>query len=184
MKTALLALTALLPCLSPIVRAEKGEKPEASEKSEKEDDDDDDDGAAGKASPKAEASIATKLANLPAPAAAALKKAAGSATITAVDTEEEKGVTTYEVDLKEKGQPDREVTVSAEGKILIMESSIPLKDVPEAAKKAIEAGAKGAKIVRVNKMVRGEISSYEALYAMKGKKTEVEYLVDGTLKPE
>lgn len=177
MKTVLLALTALLPCLSPIARAEKGGKPEASEKAE--DDDDADEPYA-----KKEASIAAKLAKLPPAAAAALKKAAGTATITAVDTEKDKGVITYEVDLKENGQPDREVTVSAEGKILIMESAIPLKDVPAAAKTAIEAGAKGAKIVRVNQMVRGDITSYEALYEMKGTKTEVEYLADGTLKPE
>ena len=169
MKTVLLALTALLPCLSPIARAEKGGKPEASEKAEDDDD--------------AEEPYA-KLAKLPPAAAAALKKAAGTATITAVDTEKDKGVITYEVDLKENGQPDREVTVSAEGKILIMESAIPLKDVPAAAKTAIEAGAKGAKIVRVNQMVRGDITSYEALYEMKGTKTEVEYLADGTLKPE
>jgi hypothetical protein len=176
MKTILLALTALLPCLPLPARAEKPETSEKAGKNEKEDDDE--------TSAKTTAVIAAKLAKLPAPAADALKKAAGSATITAVDTEEDKGVSTYEVDLKEKGKPDREVTVSAEGKILIMESAIPLKEVPAAAKKAIEDGAKGARIVRVNQMVRGDPTSYEALYELKGEKTEVEYLADGTLKPD
>lgn len=126
--------------------------------------------------------MAAKLSKLP--PAAALKKAAGATTITAVDTEKEKGVTTSEVDLKEKGKSERGITVSAEGKILIMKSAVRLKDVPAAAKPAIEAGAKGAKIVRINKIVSGKLTNCEALYDLKGTKSEMAYLADGTVKPE
>ena len=57
--------------------------------------------------------------------------------------------------------------------------------MPDAARKAIEAGAKGAKIERVNRIKRtvGGVT-YEAAYNAKGKKTEVEYLEDGKVKPE
>ncbi len=132
-----------------------------------------------------EAAIAAKLAKIPPAAAEALKKASGSATIKAVDIEKDGKVTIYEVELTETGKPDREVSVTADGKINASEETVPLEKVPEAARKSIEAGAKGAKIDRVQKITRGGSTiTYEALYNNKGKKTEVEYLEDGKLKPE
>ena len=132
-----------------------------------------------------DAAIAAKLAKLPPAAAEALKKAAGTAKIEKVDIEKDGKVTIYEIELVEAGQPNREVSVTADGKLNAEEETVPLDKVPEAARKAIEAGAKGAKIERINRKKRanGELT-YEALYVNKGKKTEVEYLEDGKLKPE
>jgi uncharacterized membrane protein YkoI len=132
-----------------------------------------------------DAAVAAKLAKIPPPAAEALKKAAGTATIEKVSIEKDGKVTIYEIDLVEAGQPNREVSVTADGKIHAEEETVPLEKVPEAARKAIEAGAKGAKIERVNRIKRasGELT-YEALYVAKGKKTEVEYFEDGKQKPE
>ena len=129
--------------------------------------------------------IAAKLAKIPPAAAEALKKAAGTAKIDKVSIEKDGKVTIYEVDLVEAGKPNREVSVTADGKINAEEETVPLDKVPDAARKAIEAGAKGAKIERVNRIKRagGELT-YEALYVNKGKKTEVEYLEDGKPKPE
>lgn len=132
-----------------------------------------------------EAAIAAKLAKIPPAAAEALKKAAGTATIKAVDIEKDGKVTIYEVELSEAGKPDREVSVTADGKPNASEETVPLEKVPEAARKAIEAGAKGAKIDRVQRITRGGSTiTYEALYNNKGKKTEVEYFEDGKQKPE
>ena len=132
-----------------------------------------------------DAAVAAKLAKIPPAAAEALKKAAGSATIEKVSVEKEGKVTLYEVDLVETGKPNREVSVTADGKIQLEEEAVPLEKVPEAARKAIEAGAKGATIERVNKIKRagGEVT-YEPLYVLKGKKTEVEFFEDGKQKPE
>ena len=132
-----------------------------------------------------EAAVAAKLAKIPQAAADALKKAAGKATIEAVSIEKEGKITLYEVDLVEAGQPNREVSVTADGKIQLEEEAVPLEKVPEAARKAIEAGAKGAKIERINRIKRanGEVT-YEPLYVLKGKKTEIEFLEDGKVKPE
>ena len=132
-----------------------------------------------------DAAVAAKLAKIPPAAAEALKKAAGSATIEKVSVEKEGKVTLYEVDLVETGKPNREVSVTADGKIQLEEETVPLEKVPEAARKAIEAGAKGATIERVNKIKRasGEVT-YEPLYVLKGKKTEVEFFEDGKQKPE
>lgn len=132
-----------------------------------------------------EAEVQAKLAKIPAPASEALKKAAGSGKIERLSVEKEGKVTVYEIEFTEAGKPDREVSVTADGKIYAEEETVPVDSVPAAVKKAIEAGAKGAKIQRVNRIKRadGEVT-YEALYVAKGKKTEVEYLENGTQKPE
>ena len=132
-----------------------------------------------------EAEIAAKLAKIPAPAAEALKKAAGTAKIDKVNIEKDGKVTVYEVELVEAGKSNREVSVTADGKINAEEETVPLDKVPEAARKAIEAGAKGAKIERVQHIKRaGAGETFEACYSLKGKKTEVEFLADGRQKPE
>jgi hypothetical protein len=132
-----------------------------------------------------DAAVTAKLAKFPPTAAEALKKAAGTATIEAVSIEKDGKVTLYEADLVEAGQPNREVSVTADGKIQLEEEAVPLEKLPAALRKAIETGAKGAKIERINRIKRasGEVT-YEPLYVLKGKKTEVEYLEDGKVKPE
>lgn len=132
-----------------------------------------------------DAAVTAKLAKIPPAAAEALKKAAGTAKIEKVNIEKDGKVTVYEVELTEAGQPNREVSVTADGKINAEEETVPLDKVPEVVRKAIEAGAKGAKIERVQHIrhASGGVT-YEALYVNKGKKTEVEYLEDGKQKPE
>lgn len=132
-----------------------------------------------------DAAVAAKLAKIPAPAAEALKKAAAGAKIETVTLEKDGKTTVYEAVITEAGKPNREVSVTADGKINAEEVTVPLDKVPEGARKAIEAGAKGAKIERVMHIKRasgGE--TFEALYVAKGKKTEVEYTADGKVKPE
>ena len=132
-----------------------------------------------------EAAVATKLAKFPPAAAEALKKAAGAAKIEQVSIEKAGKTTLYEADLSETGKPNREVSVTGDGKIQLEEEEVPLEKLPEALRKAIEAGAKGAKIERINRIKRagGEVT-YEPLYNNKGKKTEVEFFEDGKQKPE
>ncbi len=131
-----------------------------------------------------DAAVAAKLAKIPPAAAEALKKAAGTAKIEKVNIEKDGKTTIYEVELVEAGQPAREVSVTADGKINAEEETIPLDKLPEAVRKAVEAGAKGATIERVNRIKRASGVTYEAAYNAKGKKTEVEYLEDGKVKPE
>ena len=131
-----------------------------------------------------DAAITAKLAKIPPAAAEALKKAAGTAKIEKLDIEKDGKVTIYEIETSEAGQPNREVSVTADGKIHAEEETLPLDKVPEGARKAIEAGAKGAKIERINRIKREGGVTYEALYNNKGKKTEVEFLEDGKPKPE
>ena len=132
-----------------------------------------------------DAAVAAKLAKIPPAAAEALKKAAGTAKIEKVNIEKDGKTTVYEVELVEAGQPNREVSVTADGTLNAEEETTPFDKLPEAVRKAVEAGAKGATIERVNRIKRavGGVT-YEAAYNAKGKKTEVEYLEDGKVKPE
>jgi uncharacterized membrane protein YdcZ (DUF606 family) len=93
-----------------------------------------------------DAAITAKLAKIPAPAAEALRKSAGSAKIESVSTEKDGKTTIYEIELTEPGRPNRESSVTADGKIFAEEETVPLEKTPEPVRKAIEAGAKGAKI--------------------------------------
>jgi hypothetical protein len=132
-----------------------------------------------------DAAVAAKLAKIPAPAAEALKKAAGTAKIEKVNIEKDGKTTVYEVELSEAGQPQREVSVTADGKLNAEEETVPLEKLPPVVRTAIEAGAKGAKIERVQRIKRATGAvTYEAAYVAKGKTTEVEYVEDGKLKPE
>ena len=132
-----------------------------------------------------EAAVEAKMAKFPPGVAEALKKAAGTAKIEKVAIEKDGKVTVYEAELMEAGQPNREVSVTADGKIHAEEETVPLDKVPEAARKAIEAGAKGAKVERVQHIRRADGGvTYEALYVNKGKKSEVEFLESGVVKPE
>jgi len=130
-----------------------------------------------------DAAVAAKLAKIPKAASEALKKAAGTAHIETLNIEKDGKITVYEIELNEAGKPNREVSVTADGKLNAEEYTVPLTEVPAAAKAAIEAGAKGAVIKRVQHIARAGKVTYEALYVAKGKETEVEYLEDGSLKP-
>jgi hypothetical protein len=130
-----------------------------------------------------DAAVAAKLAKIPKAASEALKKAAGTAHIETLNIEKDGKITVYEIELNEAGKPNREVSVTADGKLNAEEYTVPLTEVSAAARAAIEAGAKGAVIKRVQHIARAGKVTYEALYVVKGKETEVEYLEDGSLKP-
>ena len=122
----------------------------------------------------------------PAAAAEALKKYAADAgmKIEKVAVEKHGKVTVYEAELKADGKADREVAVTADGKVKGEEETVPLDKVPAAARKAIEENAKGAKIERVQRIKEDGAITFEAAYVLKGKTTEVSFFPDGKIKPE
>ena len=122
----------------------------------------------------------------PAAAAEALKKYAADAgmKIEKVAVEKHGKVTVYEASLVAAGKANREVAVTADGKVKGEEETVPLDKVPAAARKAIEENAKGAKIERVQRIKEDGETVYEAEYVLKGKSTEVVFFADGKIKPE
>ncbi len=135
---------------------------------------------------QAEEVKAPGLSKAPAAAAEALTKYAAAAgmKIGKVSIEKHGKVTVYEATLTAEGKPDHEVAVTSDGKVKGEEETVPLASVPDAARKAIEANAKGAKIERVQRIKEDGVVTYEAAYVNKGKTTEVEFFEDGKLKPE
>src|SRR4029078_5794355 len=81
---------------------------------------------------RADEAVTAKLAKIPPAAAEALKKAAGTAKIAKVNIEKDGKTTLYVVELVEAGQPNREVSVTADGKLNAEEETVPLEKVPEA----------------------------------------------------
>jgi hypothetical protein len=124
---------------------------------------------------------------IPAAAAEGLKKYAAehSMKIEKVSTEKHGKVTVYEAELTFPGKPNHEVAVTADGKVKGEEETVDIATIPAAARKAIEDGAKGMKIQRVQKIQEDGVITYEAAYVnAKGKVTEVAYLEDGKVAPE
>jgi hypothetical protein len=94
---------------------------------------------------------------LPEAAAGAVKAAFPNATIKKVGIEDEDGVKLFEVELMQD-KAEMEVSVAPDGLIVSVESKVDLKDVPEAAAKAISKAAEGAEIKKVEKEeVRAEV---------------------------
>ena len=122
----------------------------------------------------------------PAAAAEALKKYAADAgmKIAKIAVEKHGKVTVYEAELTAEGKANREVAVTADGKVKGEEETVTLESVPAAVRKVIEDNAKGAKISRVQRIKEDGKVTYEAAYVLKGKTTEVEFLEDGKRKPE
>ncbi len=125
---------------------------------------------------------------IPAAAAEGLKKYAADHVmkIEEVSTEKHGKVTVYEAVLTAPGKPNHEVAVTADGKVKGEEETVELATVPDAPRKAIEAGLpKGSKLQRVMKIQEDGVVTYEAAYVnAKGKVTEVAYLEDGKVAPE
>jgi hypothetical protein len=92
---------------------------------------------------------------LPAAVKKAVKKKFPEAKIVGAAKEVEDGATTYEVELKVEGH-SVDLALNAEGKILEMETEIPIDELPKAAKKRLAARYPGAKIEKVEEITKGE----------------------------
>ncbi len=121
---------------------------------------------------------------VPAAALAAINKFAGEGKIEKVVVEKgEKGVV-YEATIKGSGHAMREVSVTAAGKIESEEEVIALADAPAKVRAAIEAHAKGGKVLKIERIKEDDATTYEAEFETGGKKNEVEFDQNGKVKPE
>jgi ribonuclease I len=79
----------------------------------------------------------------------AVKEAFPGATIDGQEVQKNGPATLYFIEVEEMGKPEKEVAVATDGTIVEIETEAALKDFPEAARKAIEKAAEGAKITEV-----------------------------------
>ena len=120
---------------------------------------------------------------VPAAALAAIKKYAGEGKVEKILVEKHGAATVYEARIKGPGKLVREVAVTKDGRVNSEEKVIPLADVPEKVRAAMEAHAKGGKITEVIRIQEAGATIYEAEFANNGKKTEVKFTADGKVKP-
>lgn len=126
-----------------------------------------------------------KMSDLPPAVQTAVKEQSKGATIRGLAKETENGKTTYEVEMTVNGR-GKDVSMDQNGKVVEVEEQVALDSIPEAAKKAIEKGAGGGKILKVEAVSDGSSSAnaYEAQVQKAGKHLEVRVAPDGSPKPE
>jgi hypothetical protein len=117
--------------------------------------------------------------DVPAPVLAAFAKAYPKATVKGYAKESEKGQTMYEVESME-GRTHRDVSYSPEGKLLVLEESMDVKDVPAPVQQALDKKFPKAKVRLVEKVTEGGSVGYEfKLTTAAGKKKEVKFDASG-----
>ena len=120
-----------------------------------------------------------KMKDLPAPVRKTVEDLSKSSTIVGLAREVEDGKTLYEAETKVNGKT-RDLTIDAEGKIVMTEDEVAIDSIPAAARAAIEKEAAGGKITLVEKVTKGGDVKYEAAITPKsGKKKEVSFSADG-----
>ncbi len=121
-----------------------------------------------------------KLENLPAAVQATVKEQTKGATINRIDSETEHGKTVYEIETMLNGK-SRDLEIDRSGAVLETEDEVDIDSIPAAARNAIRRKAAGGAINKVEKLVAGSNTAYEAGITSKaGKKSEVVVNADGT----
>ncbi len=121
---------------------------------------------------------------VPAAALTAIKKFAGEGTIEKIVAEKDGKTLVYEALIKGPGKAQREVSVTADGKIEGEEEVIALADAPEKVRAAIETHAKGGKVVKIERIKEDGETVYEVEFKNGNKTSEVVFEKSGKVKPE
>lgn len=129
--------------------------------------------------------VRVKMSDLPPAVQSAVKAQSKGATVRGFTKETEKGKTNYEVEMTVNGY-SKDVSMDENGQIIEVEEQVALDNIPEAARHAIEKGAGGGKVLKVEAVSdsRGPVKAYEAQVRKAGKHFEVRVAPDGSPKPE
>jgi hypothetical protein len=126
----------------------------------------------------------TTIDKVPAAAAAAIKQAAGSATLEKVTSASEDGKAAFEAAWTKDGH-GYEITVAATGEVLGLEETLSMSELPAAVQTAITSKAGGQKIGKVEKVTEDGKTSYETVLKTKNGKSEFSWDASGAeLKTE
>ena len=95
------------------------------------------------------------------------------------------GKTIYEVEMTVNGH-GKDISMDAQGNVVEVEEEVEIASIPEGARTAIEKGAAGGKILKVEAVSDGSGSpnAYEAHVRKADKQSEVRVAPDGSPKPE
>lgn len=124
-----------------------------------------------------ETAVAKK--DVPAAVLAAFAKAYSKATVKGYAKEMKGGKPVYEVESME-GATHRDVSFAPDGKVLIVEESMEMKDVPTAVQQALEKRFPKAKVDLAEKVMEGTSVAYEFhVTTAQGKEAEVKFDANG-----
>ena len=119
------------------------------------------------AAPTQEKKLSKK--NIPAPVLAAFHKAYPKATVRAAAEEQKDGKTTYEIESMD-GKTARDLQYLADGTVVEIEETIAISEIPEAVKTAVTGRYPKGKIIKAEKVTKGQDVSYDVeMRADKGK---------------
>jgi len=128
-----------------------------------------------------ETAVAKK--DVPAAVLAAFAKAYSKATVKGYAKEIKDGKTVYEVESMEAAT-HRDVSFAPDGKLLVVEESMDMKDVPAAVQQALEKKFPKATIQLAEKVMEGPSVAYEFhLTTAQGKEAEVKFDPSGKEMP-
>ena len=129
--------------------------------------------------------VRVKMSDLPAAVQNTVKAESKGATIRGFSKETENGKTTYEAEMTVNGH-GKDISMDSDGKVVEVEEQVPMSSVPEAARSAIEEGAMGGRVTKVESVSNGSgpVEAYEAQVLKAGRHSEVRVAPDGSPKPE
>jgi hypothetical protein len=108
--------------------------------------------------------------NVPAAVLAAFTEAYPKAVIKGCSKEMDKGQTVYEI-VSVEGKTRRDIIYSADGKLILVEESLDVSEMPPPVKAALDKKFPGAKILRSEKVTKGTVVGYEFQIENKSKRT-------------
>ena len=110
---------------------------------------------------------------------AAFEKAYPNATIKGFSKEkDDAGQILYEVECEE-GKVKRDVTYLADGALVSIEETVEASEWPSAVKDAVDSKFPGGKVLKAEKIIKGDTVAYEFQIRHNGRKTEVVFDSEG-----
>jgi uncharacterized membrane protein YkoI len=122
-----------------------------------------------------------RMQDLPEAVQRTVKEQTKTAKLRGLTKEVENGQTFYEAETMLDGKT-RDVLIDKSGAVVEVEEATSMAAVPAPVQKAFTAAAAGGKVLSVETVTKGSVTSYEATIQKGGKKSEVAVNADGTLK--
>ena len=122
------------------------------------------------------AEVKVKMSDLPPAVQNAVKEQSKGATIRGLSKETENGKTEYEAELTLNGR-NRDVSFDAAGNVISVEDEVPLSNVPDAARAAIQKAAAGGSLGKVEQVKENGKLFYEATVRKGGKSSEIKLIL-------
>lgn len=120
-----------------------------------------------------------KRSDLPVAVEKTVQEQSAGATIRNYLTEKEHGVLSYEVEMVVDGHT-KDITISKDGTLVEVEEEVAMASLPDEVNAGLTAQAKGAKILKVESVVRGaKLVAYSAETLKGTKKGEVQVSTKG-----